>query len=96
MPFDANAYPNTAGSIVNELLAIVANVDSTSTDSGSMQVIGGSGVSGNVWANEVHATEFYASGIALSGNLSAGNIAAGNVEYSRASFDSGSLAHETS
>ena len=83
MPFDANAYPNTAGSIVNELLAVIANVDATSTDTGSIQVLGGIGVSGNVWANAV-----YANTVTLTGDLAvSGNLTADNIQFTNIVFD---------
>lgn len=98
MTIDTTAYPNTSGFIINNLLGIVANVDSTSKDTGSMQVVGGIGVSGNVWANAIYAGTVTVAGIATYDNLQAGNISAlsnlfviGNLVVSGNTYQTGNI-----
>jgi len=98
MTIDTTAYPNTSGFIINNLLGVVANVESTSKDTGSMQVVGGIGVSGNIWANAVYAGTVNVVGIATYENLQAGNISAlanlfviGNLVVSGNTYQTGNI-----
>jgi hypothetical protein len=53
MAFDANTYPNSSGLILNRFLGVSANIDSNSTTSGAVQVIGGIGMTGNLYSASV-------------------------------------------
>jgi hypothetical protein len=70
MAFDANAYPNSSGLVLNRFLGVSANIDSISTTSGAVQVIGGIGMTGNLYSANVY-----------TGNLTATGFFTGNGYY---------------
>lgn len=91
MTIYANAYPNTSGLIIDNQLAVRSIEDSSSTDSGSVQLLGGIGIAGNVWAGNVWTTTVTANSISITGNIQASGIfSTGNVQASGI-FSTGNL-----
>lgn len=63
--------------------------ESTSTSTGALVVLGGTGVEGNLYSANVYTTGAFATTANISGNVTAGNVAGGNLVS--ANFFSGTL-----